>query len=78
MCVSASTKTMKPTGLKFALLIVCALANVACVPVCKEKQYYSQDMPGCVMCPTAKCEDQYGPDIQRCKEACGKYHVSSF
>ena len=65
---------MKPTVFRF-VLFVCVLANnVECVPVCKNRQYYSEDLPGCVGCPQAKCEDQYAPDIPRCKDACGMCH----
>lgn len=65
---------MKPTVFQLALFVYVLKNNVECVPVCKNRQYYSEDVPGCVECPKAKCDDQYAADIPRCKDACGMCH----
>lgn len=66
---------MELTVFQFVLFVCILVNNVECVPVCKNRQYYSEDVPGCVLCPSkANCDDQYGPDIRRCKDACGRYH----
>ena len=44
---------------------------------CGFKEYFSEDIPGCVNCPV-NCDDQYSPDIEKCKKACGKYRAETF
>ena len=65
---------MKTTVYLFVVFVCILVNNIECVTVCAGRQYYSEDLPGCVACPKAKCDDQYAPDIPRCKDACGRCH----
>lgn len=62
---------MKPTVLQLVVFAHILVNKIECVPDCKERSYYSEEVWGCLQCPTAKCEDQYFPDIPRCRDACG-------
>lgn len=69
---------MKPTVCLFVVLVCILVNNIECITTCADRQYYSEDVPGCVACPQAKCEDQYPLDTQRCQVACGKCHFEVF
>ena len=66
-----TAEAMKQITVFQSVVFVCFLvSNVECT--CEDRNYYSEDLSGCVGCPQAKCDDQYPADVQRCKNACGR------